>query len=225
MNNQEELIEENQATTGSFNAVEYFENNKKNILLVVGALVILAIAYIGYKEFVVKPKEKEGMVAIKDVQKYYGLDSFKMVINSNDFPNAIVLADDYSGTKAGELANFYAGTSYLQLGDFEGAIEYLEKVNFNDKVLKYQTIGALGDAYVETADLEKGLSNYKKAAKGLQGQLASTYYFKAGGVMAKLGQYSEAASWYKDAKVALEGLPEAQKIDFNIAQMEAKAKE
>lgn len=225
MNNQENNIEENQVAEQSFNAAQYFEDNKKNILIVVGVIVALAVAYFGYKEFIVKPKEKEGMIAIKDVQKYYGLDSFQMVINSTEFPNALEIADDYSGTKAGDLANFYAGTSYLQLGDFEGAIEYLEKVNFDDKVMKYQAIGALGDAYVETKDLEKGLRNYKKAAKGLKDQLAKIYYFKAGGVMAKLGQYEEAASWYKEAKTALEGLPEAQQLDFNIAQMEAKAKE
>ncbi len=221
MNNKEEL-QENTEVSKSFDAVEYFENNKKNILLVVGGLFILIVAYFGYKQFIVKPKQEEGMIMIKDVQKYYGLDSFSMVINSTTFPNALVIADDYSGTKVGELANYYAGTSYLQLGDFESAIEYLEKVSFDDKIMKYQTMSALGDAYVETENLEKGLSLYKEAANGLANQLAKICYLKAGNIMEKLGMYEEAVSWYTEAKTALKGLPIENELDYFISRNQAK---
>ena len=49
--------------------------------------------------------------------------------------------------------------------DFESAIEYLEKVSFDDRILQYQTMGALGDVYVETEDYSKGLNLYKSALK------------------------------------------------------------
>ena len=222
MNKNENNIEEKEVASKSFDAVEYFENNKKNILTVVGAILVLAIAYIGYKQFIVKPKQEEGLVVIKDVQKYYGLDSFNLVINGTSFPNALEIADDYSGTKAGELANYYAGTSYLQLGDFESAIEYLEKVSFDDRILQYQTMGALGDAYVETEDYSKGLNLYKSAASGLTEELAKIYYLKAGGIMEKLEQYEDAAKWYQGAKTALKGTPGEKEMDFYISKNEAK---
>ena len=222
MKNKEELNEENAVASKSFDAVEYFENNKKNVLTVVGVLFVAIVAYFAYKQFIVKPKQEEGIIAIKDVQKYYGLDSFKMVISSTSFPNAIELADEYSGTQVGELANYYAGTSYLQLGDFESAIEYLENVSFSDKVLKYQTMSALGDAYVESGDLNKGLELYKDAAKGLKDQLAQRCYIKAGNVMEKLEMYEEAIIWYTEAKIALADPNISREFDFFIAKNQAK---
>ena len=222
MNNKEEL-NENTEVSKSFDAVEYFENNKKNILMIVGGLFVLIVAFFAYKQFIVKPKQEEGMVMIKDVQKFYGLDSFSMVLNSTTFPNAVDLADDYSGTKVGELANYYAGTSYLQLGDFESAIEHLEKVSFDDRIMKYQTMSALGDAYVETENLEKGLSLYKEAARGLAGDLARISYMKAGNLMEKLELNEEAADWYTEAKTALKGLPIENELDYHISRNQTKA--
>ena len=41
--------------------------------------------------------------------------------------SAMKLADEFSGTDAGNLANAYAGLCYAQLGKYEDAIKYLDK--------------------------------------------------------------------------------------------------
>lgn len=221
MNNQEDLKTEEAAA--KFNIVNYFEENKKTVLLAVGAIIVVIGGYFAYKQFVHKPKAQEGIEMLKDVQNFYGLDSFSMVINgSPSFPSAIEIAEDYSGTKAGELAHFYAGTSYLQMGEFESAIEHLEKVDLDDKVVQYLSKGALGDAYVETNDLEKGLSNYKTAARGLAEDLAATYYLKAGVVMEELGKNQEALDWYQEGMSKLEESPVKTKFETHIAKVKTK---
>ena len=48
-----------------------------------------------------------------------------------------------------------------------GRVQVLDKVSFDDRIMKHQTMTALGDAYVETDNLEKGLDLYKEAARGL----------------------------------------------------------
>ena len=45
------------------------------------------------------------------------------------------IADEFRGTKAGNLANYYAGISYLKLKKYEEAIEYLSNFNSDDELI------------------------------------------------------------------------------------------
>jgi hypothetical protein len=47
----------------------------------------------------------------------------------------IKIADEYSGTDAGNLANYYAGMAYLNTGKYNEAIDYLNKFKSDDIVL------------------------------------------------------------------------------------------
>lgn len=194
--------------------------NQQNKVLVYGvtAIIIAAASYFGYQYFYKIPLEKEGLAAIYKTQELFDTDSFNLVLK--DAPR---LADQYSGTKAGELANYMAGASYLYTGNYKKAIEYLGKVSFNDQVLKYQTIGLLGDAYIENKELDKGLDNYKKAAKGADNEFSKVWWSrKAARVHERKNEWNEALSIYEMIKKEYpenEFIPEADKY---IARVKAR---
>ena len=45
MNNQEDLNNQEQETVAKFNLISYFEENKKKVLMVVGGILVLAVAF------------------------------------------------------------------------------------------------------------------------------------------------------------------------------------
>ncbi len=154
----------------------WLNNQNKTLVLSVTVVVVGILGYFGYQYLYKMPKEKKGQAAIFKMQQLFDSDSFALVAKM-----APKLADEYSGTKAGNLAAYYAGTSALYTGDYKKAIEYLENVSFSDNIMSAQVIGLLGDAYVENNDLDKGLSQYQKAEKSSKTEFSAVIWYKKAG--------------------------------------------
>jgi predicted negative regulator of RcsB-dependent stress response len=194
--------------------------NTQNKALVYGisAVILALVAYMAYQFLYQMPREKEGLSAIYKTQELFDVDSFSLVLK--DAPK---LADKFSGTKAGDLASYYAGASYLYTGDYKKAIEYLEQVGFNDQVMKYQAIGLLGDAQVENKDLDAGLKNYLKAAKGAENEFSKIWFYKkAARVYEKKNEWKEALDIYENLKKDYSENDGIQEIEKFIARAKAK---
>ena len=148
----------------------------------------------------------------------FDVDSFSLVLKE-----APKLADKFSGTKAGELAAYYAGASYLYTGDYKNAILFLDKVSFDDQIMKYQAIGLLGDAQVENKDLDAGLKNYLKAAKGAENEFSAVWFYKkAARVYEKKNEWKEALDIYEKLKKDYSENDGTQEIEKFITRAKAK---
>jgi hypothetical protein len=66
----------------------------------------------------------------------------------------IKIADEYSGTDAGNLANYYAGMAYLNTGKYNEAIDYLNKFKSDD------IVSGLATGAIETL-MQKTISRKK----------------------------------------------------------------
>ena len=108
---------------------EAFLLKNKNLLLgIVIALVVIVGGYLGYKHFIAEPNELKASEAIFKGEQYFGADNFEVALKGDSLGYAgfVKLADQFSGTDAGNLANAYAGLCYAQLGKYEDAIKYLD---------------------------------------------------------------------------------------------------
>lgn len=196
----------------------WMNGQNKTILYGVTAIVVIVLGYIGYQYGIKMPKEKKGLTAIYKAQMLFDMDSFNQVSKM-----APKLADEYSGTKAGDLAAYMAGSSYLYLGEYKKAIEYLEKVSFDDKIMSVQAIGLLGDAYVENKDLEKGLNQYTKAAKKSNTEFSAVWWYKkAARVHEKRDEWKEALAIYTKLKKEYKDVEGNNDLDKYIGRAEAK---
>ena len=71
---------------------------------------------------------------------------FKLSLNGSEGKFGFVkIADEYSGTDAGNLANYYAGIAYLNTGKFDEAIKYLGEFKSEDLILSALAKGATGE--------------------------------------------------------------------------------
>lgn len=229
------IVEEKDSTTaGVFNSLDetasktedWVARNQKIILGIVAVVALAAIGYVFYTKYVVDPKEEDAAKQMFEAQKNFQLASdgtssdslYTLALNGSEGKWGFVkIADEYSGTNAGNLANYYAGMAYLQTGKYDNAITYLEKFNSEDAILKALSIGAIGDAHSQKGHQKEALDFYKKAAESNKNEFTTPrFLLKAGKTSLSLGNKEEALNYFTDIKDNYETTQEAQGIDALI---------
>ena len=143
---------------------------------------------------------------------------YKLSLNGSEGKFGFVkIADEYSGTDAGNLANYYAGIAYLNTGKYTEAIEYLGKFNSEDIILSALAKGAIGDAYSQKNQPKEALENYIKAAESNKNDFTTPrFLLKAGKTALGLGNKEEALKYFTDIKENFDSSPEAASVDVLI---------
>ena len=228
-------IDETDSTTAEvFNSLDetasrtedFVARNQKLILGIVGAIAIAAIAYTLYVKFVADPKEIDATTEMYMAQKNFQLatdgtasDSlYNLALNGAEGKLGFVkIAEDFSGTDAGNLANYYAGMAFLHTGKYDEAISYLDKFKSDDVMLKAQALGAIGDAHSQKNQMKEALDFYKKALSSDENDFTTPrFMLKAGSTTLALGNKEEALKFFTDIKEKYESSTEAQGIDALI---------
>jgi len=198
----------------------YIEDNQKPLTIIILALVVVVIVFMGYKRFLVIPAEKEAQSQMFMAERYFEQDSFNLALYGDGNNLGVLdIIDDYGITKSSELAHYYAGISFLNLGEFELAIEQLEKFSSNDKMINLIAKGAIGDAYLELGEPSKAITYYEKAATTEDNVFVNPIYLmKAGQVYESQEKFQKALETYKKIKDNYPESQEAQDIEKYIAK-------
>ena len=200
--------------------------NQKIIIGLVAVAAVVTIGYLAYQRFIAAPKQDEAanemFVAQQNFQKAtdgVASDSlYKLSLNGSEGKFGFLkIADEYSGTDAGNLANYYAGVAYLNTGKYTEAIDYLNKFKSDDIVLSALAKGAIGDAYSQKNQPKEALENYVKAAQTNKNDFTTPrFLLKAGKTALALGNKSDALKHFTDIKENYEGTPEGVSVDVLI---------
>jgi len=216
----EDVVVERVETIQSGGSTEaWFEKNKKLVLGIIAALILIIGAYIVYKFFVMEPKMKAAKAAIYKAEQQFERDSFALALENpgGGFEGLLDIIDNYSGTPTANLAKLYAGISYLNLGRYEDAISYLESHSPSGDYSPIITNGNLGDAYSEQGDFSKAESYYEKATTAGEDALLTPYYLYKLGLLAKRnGNSGKALSAFKKIKDNYPSSNEGASIDLLI---------
>ena len=228
------VLEKNSKTAEVFSTLDatasktedFVAKNQKIILGVVGAIAFLTVGYLAYQKFIAAPKEDETstemFVAQQNFQKAtdgVASDSlYKLALNGSEGKFGFVkIADEYSGTDAGNLANYYAGIAFLNTEKYAEAIEYLGKFKSDDIVLSALAKGAIGDAYSQNNQPKEALENYVKAAEANKNDFTTPrFLLKAGKTALAMGNKADALKYFTDIKDNFDASPEAATIDALI---------
>ena len=163
-NKTEQVLE---ATENINNREAFFMKYKKAILIAVAAIIVVIAGVFLYISQISGPREEKASTALSKGQTYFNNEMFEQAVNGDGagFVGFAKLADEYSGTKAGNLANLYAGLSYFNLGKYTEAVTYLEKFSTKgDAMVSPTATAALANAYAQTGNVDKAISTLKKAA-------------------------------------------------------------
>ncbi len=192
-----------EATEPVAKAQQFLHNHGKTILGVLVAILVIVAGWIGYTQYIVKPKEDKAAEAIIKVQGYFMMDSSNLVLNGDgQSKGALYIINNFGGTKTANLAKYYAGVSYLHLGDFSNAVKYLKDFSTDAKQIQLLALGNLGDAYAELKQNDDAIATYKKAGNSFETDEANSaeYLFRAALLSETLGKNKEALDLYKEIK-------------------------
>lgn len=205
---------------------DWVAKNQKVIIGLVAAAALFTIGYLAYQRFIAMPQQEEAanemFLAQQNFQKAtdgVASDSlYKLSLNGSEGKFGFLkIAQEYSGTDAGNLANYYAGIAYLNTGKYTEAIDYLNKFKSNDIVLGALAKGAIGDAYSQKNQPKEALDNYVKAANMNKNDFTTPrFLLKAGKTALALGNKADALKYFTDIKDNYDGSPEAATIDVLV---------
>jgi len=221
-NKEEEVLVD---VTGSITKAEkFFEENRKSITVIFIALFVIVGGYFAYLYMYLQPREQEAQQEMFWAQQYFEQDSLRLALRGDGQHFGFLdVADEYSGTKAGNLANYYAGVCYLNQGEFEKAIALLDEFDSNDPILSVIAKGAIGDAFLELEQPKEALEYYKRAVSGQQNSFIVPFYLLKAGMLAEQnGDLKAALGFYQRIKKDFPKSREANEIEKYIARAEAK---
>ncbi len=235
----EQDLADGSATAEVFNTLDetasktedWVAKNQKYIFVVVGLAAALVLGYLGYQEYVAKPKQATASNDMFQAKKYFndavtGVEKdslFNLALNGGEGKFGMLdIIEEYSGTDAANLANYYAGMSYLNLKDYKNAVTYLSNFSSSDEALAPIAKGGIGDAFIQLNQPEDALGYYEEAAKMRSNEFTTPLYLmKAGTTALGLGQNDKALKYFKRIKDDYASSTEAANIDIFIGKAEA----
>ncbi|WP_321285641.1 tetratricopeptide repeat protein [uncultured Sunxiuqinia sp.] len=203
---------------------QIIEDNQKILVIVVGVIVAIVVAYLGFTRLYIQPRELDAQEQMFMAEQYFEKDSFNLAINGDgNYLGFLDIIEDYGMTDAGNLSNYYTGISYLKLGEYEAALDYLNEFDTDDLLLVPVTEGAKGDAYLELGESDKALSAYKKAYKASENEFTTPIYMmKAANLLEEEGDLDDALEIYQTIKEKYSTSNEGRSVSKYIARVEIK---
>lgn len=210
----------------------FFFKNKKLILGVVAAIIVVIAGLFVYEEYVSGPREDKASTALARGQEFFQAEQFEKALNGDGagYAGFVKIASDYSSTDAGNLANLYAGLCCANLNKWQDAVKYLEAFSSaDDAMVSSAAVAALGNAYAQTGNIDKAVSTLKKAASMADSQAADdtnlsispSFLLQAGQLLESQNKKAEALKIYQEIKekYVASSLVQSQEIDKYIERV------
>jgi tetratricopeptide (TPR) repeat protein len=182
----------------------FWQKTGKKLAVVIGAILVILLGYIGYGTYIQSPKELKASEELFTAENYFRKDSFNLALNGSGAVSGFLkVISKYDGTKSANLARLYSGICLLKTGQFQKAIEQLE--DFDSKgsnQVEAKAEGLLGDAYSELKKNDQAIEHYKTAGNLFPEDqaISSEYLFRAALLSEVTGKNEQAVDLYKIVK-------------------------
>lgn len=204
---------------------DFLLRNKNKLIGACAGIVLCVGGFFAYKYLVAAPKEQKASEAIFKAEAYFSADNYELALkgDSTGTKGFLAIANEFSGTAAGNLAKAYAGVSYAQLGQYEEAKKYLEDFDGKEDLASYALLATLGNTYAQLGENDKAVAFLLKAAdKANSMALSPIYLIQAGEILEKQGKTTEAVEAYTKIKNKYFNSYQAMEIDKYIERASTK---
>ncbi len=181
-------------TVGKVNS--FYQNNRTAILSVMVVLTVIVGSLIGYTYYA-ESQEERAQVLLAEAERYYTDGDYQRALNGDDADftlGMIQIADNFSGTDAGNLATYYASVSYFKLGQYEDALAYIRNYDNPKGILGVGSISFYATLLNQLEQYEEAAEKYEKAANWDVNDSTTPYnLYKAAKAWEKAGNTDKAS--------------------------------
>ena len=149
------------------NAYAYFQANKNSIIGGTVGVVVVVASIIGYS-FYSNSQEEQAQQLLSIAEGYYAEGDYVKALDGDSFELTYgfkAIANDFSGTYAGNLASYYAAISSYQLNNVEDALFYMEQFDVPDGILGVGAKNLHAKLYLSQGSVEAAAKSFEAAAR------------------------------------------------------------
>ncbi len=146
---------------------EYLQTNKTSIIGIAVAVVVITGSIIGYS-FYSTAQEEQAQQLLSIAEGYYAQGDYQKALDGDSFELTYgfrAIANDFSGTDAGNLASYYSAISAYQLGNIDQAIGYIEEFEVPEGILGVGAKNLHAKLYLANGSLESAAKTFEAAAR------------------------------------------------------------
>lgn len=214
-------IKEDKLVTTFYNTRTFIETNQQKLLIALGAIVVVIIAFIWYSN----KKSEDNLIASQQLSfilPIYEKGSFQEAIDGRPGTGLVGLksiVENYGNTEQGEIAKIYLANSYFALSDYENALEYFKDYSGSSKIHKASSYAGVAGCYEQKKEFANASEYFNKAAKitELESQKAD-YLLNAAINLINSGDSNEAKSFLEKIKNDYKTSAAAAQVDKFLAQ-------
>lgn len=188
-----ENVQEALSTSG-----RWIEEHQNLITWVILGILAIALCIWLVRAYVLEPKKEQASNENAVAMTYFMQQDYETALNGNDDDcmGFAAIADKYHNQE-GQLAKYCAGVCSYQLGNYDEAIGYLKSYSTKEKSYAAASKQLLGDAYVQTDQLEKAAQCFEQVGAMKHDVLSPMSLLKAARAYEALGQKEAAKKAYK----------------------------
>lgn len=201
---------------------QFIENNRKNLVIGLCVVAVVAAAIVWFFNGYVAPKNVEAGDKMATAVRYFELDSFALALNGDGVNEGFIeIMDNYGVTEQSNLAAFYAGVCEYKLGNYDEAISYLNKFSAASVNMEPAAITLIGDCYVAKGDAKVAVKYFEKAGAIENKLTAPRALNKAGIAYESMGEWAKAEKCYQTIKSVYFDSQLALEMDKRIERCQA----
>ncbi|MDX1532436.1 MAG: hypothetical protein R3362_12970, partial [Rhodothermales bacterium] len=155
---------EDRVMTAYARAVDYADKNRQVVYLAAGALLVLLLGIVGYA-LLQNRNAANAQVLLGQALPLYEQGEYRAALDgSGDAPGLLEIADEYGGTKAGNLARFYAADALYRLGEHEEALRWFEAFDVDDNIVGASALAGQAAIHEDREAYDRAGDLYRRAA-------------------------------------------------------------
>jgi tetratricopeptide (TPR) repeat protein len=164
---QRKVVKQDDLITTYENAISWFESNKK-LLINVGIALVVIVA--GGWIYLNKQHEKNNSAALDFAKVFSYYDNGQYQIAMNGIPEKGVrglqdIVSNYGSTQNGNLAKFYLANCYYNLGEYDKALTEFDDASVDSPLLEASRLSGLAACYEVKGNYADAAKNFEKAGK------------------------------------------------------------
>lgn len=175
-------------------AVSFFNANRTMILSLVVTLVVVAGVLIGYRYYS-EGQEDQAQNLLASAEQSYASSDFETALKGDEYTLSygfVQIADEFSGTNAGNLAAYYAAVSNFKLDNYEDALAYIQEYKHPKGIMGVGSVSFHATLLKLNGSLEKAAKKYEEAANWDKNQSTTPFnLIKAANIYKELGNTSK----------------------------------